>query len=171
LVLPPPPAGFKLEPLHVQPPSPEVLELIKLEEEFATEVEKGGGPAFARWFADDGVTLSNGQAPVIGREAIARSATWRPDRYKLTWFVEGAGMGEAKDAAYTWGHYDTETTPAAGGTPVTHSGRYVTFWKKVNGHWKVALEASAEEPPGGAVLPAGPPDSVPAGQTITPNPK
>src|SRR6185437_10531193 len=48
--------------------------------------------AFAKWFAPDAVTLSNGKAPVIGQVAIAASANWTPGQYQLTWTPEGGRM-------------------------------------------------------------------------------
>jgi ketosteroid isomerase-like protein len=125
------------------------LELVKLEGEFSDAVAKGGGPAFASWFAEDGVTLQNGKPPVRGRAAIAAGATWNPKDYQLTWYAEGAQMGPSNDSGFTWGHYDA-TTFDAGGHPKTIAGRYITFWKKVAGQWKVALDASADEAPIGA---------------------
>jgi ketosteroid isomerase-like protein len=145
------------QPPHPSPPqhtiipfpnptiSPDLLELVKLEDEFQQSVAKGGGQAFATWFADDGVTLNNGQPAVLGRTAIAAHAQWDPATYQLTWYVEGAQMGPAKLTAFTWGHYDA-TSKAADGPSNVSSGRYITFWKKVEGHWKVALDASADEP-------------------------
>ncbi|HTD55548.1 MAG TPA: hypothetical protein VK670_09210, partial [Silvibacterium sp.] len=38
--------------------SPEVAFLFDLEAKFAADTAKGGGAAFAKWFADDAVTLS-----------------------------------------------------------------------------------------------------------------
>ncbi|MGA2251362.1 hypothetical protein [Terracidiphilus sp.] len=37
-----------------------------------------GGEGFTAWFAEDGVSMSNGAAPLIGKVAIARSAKWDP---------------------------------------------------------------------------------------------
>src|ERR1700761_6589430 len=51
--------------------SPGVAFLFDLEAKFAADTAKGGGAAFAKWFAEDAVTLSNGQAPEIGKAAIA----------------------------------------------------------------------------------------------------
>jgi ketosteroid isomerase-like protein len=124
---------------------PELIELVKLEESFQQSVAKGGGRAFASWFAKDGVTLNNGQPAVLGQTAIAAHAQWDPKQYQLSWYVEGAQMGPSKDTAFTWGHYDA-TTMLADGKQSTSSGRYITFWKKVDGEWKVALDASADEP-------------------------
>ena len=55
-------------------------------------------------------------------------------------------MGPSNDTGFTWGHYDA-TTIAKDGKSTTATGRYFTFWKKVHGEWKVALDASANEPP------------------------
>jgi ketosteroid isomerase-like protein len=55
-------------------------------------------------------------------------------------------MGPSNDTGFTWGHYDATTLDKDGKSTVT-GGRYITFWKKVKGEWKVALDASANEPP------------------------
>ena len=134
-----------ISPLSVPTLSPGVIELIKLEGEFSDSVGKGGGKAFASWFADDAVTLNNGKPAVLGRTAIAASAIWDPKTYQLSWYAEGAQMGPSNDTGFTWGHYDAVFIAAD--KPSTLSGRYITFWKKVRGTWKFALDASAEEPP------------------------
>ena len=124
---------------------------MKLDGEFESAVEKGGGKAFASWLAEDAVTLNNGQPAVQGQRAIAAQATWDPGTYQLTWYPEGAQMGPSGDSGFTWGHYDAHGQ--AKGQSVGSSGRYITFWKKVNGYWKVALDASANDAPAGAALP------------------
>src|SRR5579875_1695401 len=131
---------------------PGSLELLKLEGDFQNAVAKGGGRAFASWFAEDGVTLNNGQPAVLGQQAIAGQATWDAQTYQLTWFPEGAQMGPSGDTGFTWGHYEAHGQDAKGQT-VSSSGRYITFWKKVNGQWKVALDASANDAPAGSALP------------------
>ena len=138
-----------LNPLTTPTLSPGQLELVKLEGEFCDAVAKGGGAAFAEWFADDGITLQNGKSAVRGREAIAAVATWDPKSYQLSWYVEGAQMEPSNDSGFTWGHYDATSTDKDGHI-ATVSGRYITVWKKVGGKWKVALDASADEAPVGA---------------------
>jgi ketosteroid isomerase-like protein len=124
-----------------------MIHLMELETQFAAAVATGGGKAFASWFAEEGVTLSNGRPPVIGREAIAARAQWDPKDYQLAWTAQGAQMGPSNDMGFTWGHYDG-TGKDVHGQPVTHSGRYMTVWKKMpDGSWKVMLDASADEPP------------------------
>ncbi|HEV2578166.1 MAG TPA: nuclear transport factor 2 family protein [Acidobacteriaceae bacterium] len=135
-----------LIPLPTTKISAGALELMKLEGDFANDVAKGGGKAFASWFADDAVTLNNGQPAVQGQPAIAAQANWDPKSYQLSWYPEGAQMGPAGDTGFTWGHYEAKGQDPKG-QPITSSGRYITFWKKVNGRWKVALDASANDAP------------------------
>jgi ketosteroid isomerase-like protein len=121
--------------------------LMELEGRFAQAVATGGGKAFATWFADDGLTLSNGQPLISGRAAIAEKANWNPKEYQLTWVPEGAQMGPSNDMGFTWGHYEGRSKDKTG-QPVTLSGRYITVWRKMpNGDWKVALDASANDAP------------------------
>ena len=123
------------------------LQLLTLDGEFSKAVAKGGGAAFVQWFADDAVTLSNGRPPVLTKAGIAASARWKPGEYTLQWIPMGAQMGPSGDMGFTWGHYDATTTLPRGQTPKVQSGRYITIWKRqADGKWKVALDASADEP-------------------------
>ncbi len=139
--------GPILSPL-VQPTLSEgALLLIELEVRFAKSVAAGGGKAFGTWFADDAVTLNNGKPAVLGRSAIAAQAQWDPKTYQLTWTPQGAQMGPSNDMGFTWGRYEGHSKDK-NGEPVVISGRYFTVWKKLpGGEWKVALDASADEPP------------------------
>jgi len=120
--------------------------LFDLEARFAKDVLERGGAGFAAWFADDGVALGNGQAPVIGRVAIAKSANWSAKDYQLTWTPTDAQMSPSGDMGYTWGHFEGRSKDAAG-NPVTTTGRYLTIWRKqADGSWKVVLDAGANEP-------------------------
>ncbi len=123
------------------------LQLMQLDMDFAKDVAKGGGKAFASWFADDALTLNNGKPPVIGKTRIAAEANWDPKQYQLTWQPLGAQMGPSGDMGYTYGHYDGHARDN-NGNDITTSGRYITVWKRVpGGTWKVTLDASADEPP------------------------
>ena len=106
--------------------------LFDLEARFAKDVAERGGAAFADWFADDGVELGNAAAPVIGKVAIVKSATWSPKDYQLTWTPTDAMMGPSGDMGYTWGHYEGRSKDK-NGNPVLTSGRYITMWRKQAG--------------------------------------
>lgn len=120
--------------------------LFDLEARFAKDVAERGGAAFADWFAEDGVALGNGVAPLVGSVAIAKSANWSPKSYQLTWTPTDATMGPSGDVGYTWGHFDGHSKDV-NGNPVTTSGRYITIWRRQpDGNWKVVLDAGANEP-------------------------
>jgi ketosteroid isomerase-like protein len=126
---------------------PGKLVLFDLEARFEKDVLERGGAAFASWFAEDGVALGNGAAPLIGKVAIEKSANWSPKDYQLTWTPTDAMMGPSGDMGYTWGHFEGHSKDA-NGNPVLTSGRYITMWRKqADGSWKVVLDAGANEPP------------------------
>ncbi len=133
-------------PLTDSTVKPGKMLLFNLEARFAKDVLEQGGAGFASWFADDGVALGNGAAPLIGKVAIAKSANWLPKDYQLTWTPTDAMMGPSGDMGYTWGHYEGRSKDA-NGNPVLTSGRYITMWRKEpDGSWKVVLDAGANEP-------------------------
>ena len=120
--------------------------LFDLEARFAKDVLERGGAAFGEWFAEDGVEMSNGEAPVVGRIAILKADNWSPKQYQLTWTPTDAVMGPSGDMGYTWGHYECHSKDA-NGNPVTTSGRYLTIWRKqADGNWKVVLDSGSNEP-------------------------
>lgn len=150
-------AQLSLDPLSKPAPAanpfsnpgltPQQSFLYSLEAKFARDTAQGGGAAFAKWFAPDAVTLSNGKAPVIGQAAIAATANWTPSQYQLTWTPDGARMSAVGDMGFTWGHYEGRSKDRDG-TPIITTGRYMTIWKKQpDGSWKVELDASNEAPP------------------------
>jgi len=132
-------------PLTSPTVNPATTVLYDLEARFAADVATGGGKAFASWFAEDGLELPNGKAPVIGQRAVRGMADWDPKTYQLTWTPDGARIGPSGDTGFTWGTYQSHSRDS-NGEPVQRSGRYITFWKKENGAWKVALDASADAP-------------------------
>ncbi len=150
-------AQLPLNPTQSQPAQPNVLTspaatvgtqfLYQLEARFSADVAKGGGKAFAGWFAPDGVTLANGKAAVMGQAAIAARATWTPQQYQLTWTTEGARLDSGGDSGFTWGTYTGIAHDPEGHTSRT-TGRYLTVWsRQPDGQWKVELDASNDAPP------------------------
>jgi ketosteroid isomerase-like protein len=133
-------------PLSDPTTKPGKVLLFDLEARFAKDTLEKGGAGFASWFANDGVALGNGQPPVIGQVAIAKSANWSPNAYQLTWTPTDAQMGPSGDMGYTWGHFEGRSKDSSG-NPVLTSGRYMTIWRKQpDGSWKVVLDAGANEP-------------------------
>src|ERR1039458_6218649 len=54
-------------PLADSTVKPGKMILYDLEARFAKDVAERGGAAFSSWFADDGVALGNGAAPLVGK--------------------------------------------------------------------------------------------------------
>lgn len=120
--------------------------LYKLDREFSDATAKGGGKAFASWFAPDGVTLGDGRPPVEGQGAIAAVATWAPSEYQLTWAAAGARMSPEGDYGFTWGTY-TGVVKDKDGDVSRKTGRYILVWKRqMGGQWRVELDASNTGP-------------------------
>jgi ketosteroid isomerase-like protein len=140
------PSGQAGNPLTNPQVSPGIELLYRLDAQFAADTAKGGGPAFAAWFAPDAVTLANGKPAIVGHDAIAASATWTPASYQLTWKPEGARISPSGDMGYTWGHYDGVSKDSQGNAVKT-SGRYMTLWRRqTDGAWKVEVDASNDGP-------------------------
>lgn len=134
-------------PLTDATANPGKVILFNLEAKFGKDVLEKGGAGFAAWFADDGVALGNGQAPMIGKVAIAKGANWLPQDYQLTWTTTDAMMGPSGDMGYAWGHFEGKSKDAYG-HPVLTSGRFITVWRKLpGGDWKVVLDAGANDVP------------------------
>jgi ketosteroid isomerase-like protein len=146
LPLSPPSEQAPANPLADPSVSPSNSFLYSLEAKFAKATAEGGGKGFSSFFADDAVTLANGEAPVIGRAAIAQHAVWSAKDYQLTWTPQGARMSPGGDMGFTWGHYEGHSKDK-NGNPIVTAGRYFTVWKKQpDGEWKVELDASNNEP-------------------------
>ena len=148
LLEPPSTPSTSPNPLSDPTMNPGKAVLYDLEAKFAKDVLEKGGAGFAEWFAEDGVALGNGAAPLIGSVAIAKSANWSPKVYQLTWTPTAAVMGPSGDMGYTWGHFEGHSKDAQG-NPVTTKGRYMTIWRRnTDGKWQVVLDAGANEPVG-----------------------
>jgi ketosteroid isomerase-like protein len=133
-------------PLSDTTVNPGKMLLFDLEARMQKDVAARGGQGLAEWFAPDGVLLGNGAAPVIGKVAIEKFATWSPKDYQLTWTPTDAVLGPSGDMGYTWSHFEGHSKDA-NGNPVVTSGRFITIWRKLpDGSWKVALDAGANEP-------------------------
>lgn len=141
-----PSAAPAANPLADTTVKPGKMLLFDLDTRFAKDVLDRGGEGFASWFAEDGVALGNGEAPLIGKVAIAKSANWSPQIYQLVLTPTDALMGPSGDMGYVWGHFEGHSKDA-NGNPVETSGRYITIWRRQpDGNWKLILDAGANEP-------------------------
>lgn len=106
----------------------------------------GVAQAFSLFFAEDGVWLPVGMAPVRGRQAI-RETLDQAGTVKLTWQPQMAAVAAAADLGYTWGLYEARLPTAEGGERIIR-GKYVTVWRKQPDEtWKVVLHAGNTNEP------------------------
>jgi uncharacterized protein (TIGR02246 family) len=115
--------------------------LLDLDIAFMQEVARGGGEAWASYFAEDGRMFS-GDGWVVGRDAIREHMTevFADSTLGLRWKPDLADVSVLGDMGYTIGTYRL-TSRGESGAPVDMSGTYLTIWRKESdGTWKVAVD-------------------------------
>lgn len=137
--------------------------------EFDAATAKGGAEAWASYFAEDGLMLSDREGATHGREAIRKAMEpffSNPD-VSLRWTPLLQEVSNDATLGYTVGRYRAAAkTPE--GEPVSLEGKYLSVWRKVaDGTWKVAVDlgnpglpfAEGTEPPTAVREAAGAPAS------------
>jgi uncharacterized protein (TIGR02246 family) len=99
--------------------------------------------AIAALFAEDGTLIREDEEPIVGAGAIEAHMTAdqaaNPGAVS-SWTTDRVEVGSAGDLAVEYGTW-SETGLGPDGSGEDH-GRYVTIYRKVNGAWKVAADAS-----------------------------
>jgi ketosteroid isomerase-like protein len=123
--------------------------LLAADREFSRlSAERGSGPAFAAWLADDAIELPEGANPIVGRAAIVRSMDEPPPgtTESLVWTPEAASVAASGDLGWTWGRFTLELH-AADGRTTTAKGKYVSAWRREKtGRWRVVLDMGNSDP-------------------------
>jgi ketosteroid isomerase-like protein len=108
--------------------------------------EKGAAQAFYEFLAPDAVSLSAGEPPIRGREAIKVHLAAGPQGF-FTWQPIAADVSGSGDVGYTWGTANFQTKGADDKPRIVYS-KYVTVWKKqASGRWKAVLFSTSPSPP------------------------
>ncbi len=119
--------------------------LFALDREFVQyRLKNGTYKAFAKYLADDAVTLPPGEAPKVGLAAILKDAGDKPNT-TVTWEPEAGDI--SGDLGYTWGPFSINTIKADGSVSKQH-GKYASVWKRQpdNG-WKIVIDSFSLNPP------------------------
>ena len=98
---------------------------------------------------DNGVAMPQGQSPVIGKEALAR--TTRAPFDKFTFANRVHNVQEVRvvspDWAFAWGYYSHERTPKEGGPATKYYGKFSVILKRQpDGSWKKYIDCYNDEP-------------------------
>ena len=135
-----------LMPLSLRAQEKDTLEtLFALDREFVQyRLENGTYKAFAKYLAEDAVTLPPGEAPKIGLEAILRDAGDKPNT-TVTWEPSTGDISD--NMGYTWGLFSINTQNNDATVSKQH-GKYATVWKRqINGSWKIVVDSFSLNPP------------------------
>ena len=118
--------------------------LMALDREFVQyRLKNGTYNAFAKYLADDAVTLPPGEAPKVGLAAILRDASDKPNT-TVTWEPKAGDI--SGNLGYTWGPFTINTTNADGSVSKKY-GKYASVWKRqVDGNWKVTVDSFRMSP-------------------------
>ncbi len=93
-------------------------------------------------FADDSlVKPQDGEYPVIGKTALEKYWTGKPDTKDISWGPFKAEAAQSGDLGYTLGNWKFATKDT------TFYGNYYTIWKKhTDGKWKFVVDGGNNTP-------------------------
>jgi len=111
-----------------------------LDEQWVATVAKKDAVATAAFYAPDGAVLPPNSPPVQGAQAITEfwQGLFQLPNLQLTFVPTQVVVAKAGDLAYDVGTYSLAFDGDQG--PVSESGKYVVVWKKIDRHWKVAVD-------------------------------
>lgn len=119
----------------------QLTELLNSEKEFAAlSAEKSTRSAFLKYLADDAVLFKRG---VVNGKQFWHEVPEGND--KLSWAPSYADISANGDFGYTTGpfkQYQSRTDANPAGV-----GHYVSVWQKLNGTWKILIDAGVSYPP------------------------
>ena len=104
----------------------------------------------ASMFADDGISYHDGQAPLVGPQAILeweKNAVNRHPKAKITSRTTELTIAASGDVAIQAGEGELTDLGESGEDHAVHKQRFLTIWKKVNGRWKVAHDMAVNATP------------------------
>jgi ketosteroid isomerase-like protein len=113
----------------------------------AASLEKGYYHSRIDFVADDGIELTQGKMPLLGKAAITDYAANNSDStVKVQWTALKGDVAASGDFGYTYGSY-TDQMKTKAGKDTTVYGAYVTVWQKqADGSWKFLADASDDSP-------------------------
>jgi uncharacterized protein (TIGR02246 family) len=111
-------------------------------------LQRGDPHAYAAAFTEDALSLPAHGATLRGRDGLLAAMT--ETFYKIRFLEADVSPLDLRlhgDTALESGRYRYVVISNRTGVRQTLEGRYLTAWTRVNGAWKVALEAAQPEAP------------------------
>ncbi|XMB86149.1 nuclear transport factor 2 family protein [Mycoplasmatota bacterium WC44] len=119
-----------------------VLEEIKnIDEQFCKECESNGVDGWVKYFANDGVMITDGDREnIIGKENIYEymKGFFSTPSLKFQWEPRLIDVSDDLSLGYTSGVYVREYNKE--GKSIIEKGKYTTIWKKIDNEWKIILD-------------------------------
>ncbi len=111
-------------------------------------VASGDTDAIMELFAEDAVTLSDGEAPREGRAAIrADMESWMAEYPDATWTWSTTSVEVAASGDLAWERGSWQYDPDGPGETESDHGEYVTLFRKIEGAWKCTLDIGVSTMP------------------------
>ena len=124
----------------------ERVALLEVDRAFAALSDSVGYiEAYYRFSADQVLLLPPNQHPIRGREEIYRSDLERGLQGHLTWESQDGGVASSGEMGWTWGRWTFGSGDEAG-SPQVGYGKYLFLWGKVDGEWKMFVNAWNDDP-------------------------
>ncbi|MEO8086678.1 MAG: DUF4440 domain-containing protein [Bacteroidota bacterium] len=105
-------------------------------------VKEGFHAALLAYSDDSVIKPSDGQFPVIGKDALIKYWAGKEDVKTITWAPFRAEAAKSGDIGYTFGNWKFVTPDSS------FYGNYYTIWKKQqDGKWKFVADGGNNTPP------------------------
>lgn len=119
----------------------DVAAVNALREAFVNAYNAGDAGALGNLYTADGVSQSNNQPTLTGRDAIIASQKAMFEQVSVKLDLQPEETRTEGTTGYDRGHYTVEVTPKVGGSATTTEGRYlVLLVKEADGAWKVSRD-------------------------------
>jgi len=125
----------------------EINRLYRTDIRFAQmSLDLGAAEAFNHFLAEDAMSMSPEQNPVIGREQIYQEMKPGQEDYQLAWEPQHADVAVSGEMGWTWGKYVLSFRDDQG-VEQKRFGKYLNIWtKQKDGQWKVAVDMGNSSP-------------------------
>lgn len=116
-------------------------EVTKTDRQFCIDCKTGKEKAWASYFLDDGVMITQGKKDnIVGKIEIekAMKKTFALQNVILDWEPDYCEVSDDETLAVTRG--TSTLTYISDDKEVIHHGNYTTIWKKIDNEWKISWD-------------------------------
>ena len=121
--------------------------LLETDREFAKmSVERTTAEAFKAYLTEDAVVFSQGQNPIVGRDAIYNELKEGEHEYTIDWEPQDGEVAKSAEMGWIWGTWTLYIISGEDSIKMSY-GKYLDVWKKQeDGSWKLYLDMGNSSP-------------------------